>query len=129
MSSATAVLVGRSYGAGDGRGQTLAGYGLTFPPALQPSVTSGFYGDLPAESLNLLDSADVVVAVDWQGSNDQLRRNAAFTSLDVVRSGRVAYLDQEVGTAMSVPTVLTVPWVADQAVAPIAEAAGKRPTS
>ena len=30
---------------------------------------------------------------------------------------------------VSVPTVLTVPWVADQAVAPIAEAAGKRPTS
>lgn len=107
------------YSGGDGRGQTLAGYGFTFPPALQPALTNGFYGSLSAERLDLLDSADLVVAVDWQGSNDQLRRNAAFTSLDVVRSGRVAYLDQEVGTAMSVPTVLTIPWVAGKALDPI----------
>ena len=110
------------YSGGDGRGQTLAGYGFTFPPALQPALTNGFYGSLSAERLDLLDSADLVVAVDWQGSNDQLRRNAAFTSLDVVRSGRVAYLDQEVGTAMSVPTVLTIPWVAGKALDPITAA-------
>ena len=88
-------------------------------------MTSGFYGDLPAESLNLLDSADVVVAVDWQGSNDQLKANAAFNRLAVAQSGRVVYLPQEVGSAMSVPTVLTIPWVAEQAVEPIAAAAAK----
>lgn len=132
LAGKTAVVVTASptggvsiYGPGDGRGQTLTGYGLTFPPALQPSVTSGFYGDLPAESLNLLDSADVVVAVDWQGSNDQLKSNAAFNRLAVAQSGRVVYLPQEVGSAMSVPTVLTIPWVAEQAVGPIAAAAGK----
>ncbi|GAA3701968.1 hypothetical protein GCM10022238_16780 [Gordonia hankookensis] len=37
--------------------------------------------------------------------------------------GRAVYLDQQVGGAMSVPTVLTLPWVADQSVGPISEAA------
>ncbi|AZZ80988.1 ABC transporter substrate-binding protein [Gordonia alkanivorans] len=129
----TAVVVTASptggvsvYGPEDGRAQTVAGYGLTFPTVLRDTITSGFYGELPAESLDRLDAADIVVAVDWEGSNDKLRSNPAFTRLEVARSGRVAYLPQEVGSAMSVPTLLTIPWVADQAVGPIAEAAGSR---
>ncbi|WP_238418668.1 ABC transporter substrate-binding protein [Gordonia sp. 'Campus'] len=132
LAGKTAVVITASptggvsiYGPDDGRGQTVAGYGLAFPPALQGSISNGFYGEVPAESLNLLDAADVVIAVDWQGSNDRLRNNAAFNRLNVVRSGRVVYLPQEVGSAMSVPTVLTIPWVAGQAVEPIAAAAGK----
>ncbi|GAC01811.1 putative ABC transporter substrate-binding protein [Gordonia namibiensis NBRC 108229] len=129
----TAVVVTASptggvsvYGPEDGRAQTVAGYGLTFPTALRDAITSGFYGELPAESLDRLDAADVVVAVDWEGSNDKLRSNPAFTRLEVARSGRVAYLSQEVGSAMSVPTLLTIPWVAGEAVGPLAEAAGSR---
>ncbi|GAC54724.1 ABC transporter substrate-binding protein [Gordonia amicalis] len=129
----TAVVVTSSptggvsvYGPEDGRAQTVAGYGLVFPPVLRDAITSGFYGELPAESLDRLDSADIVIAVDWEGSNDKLRSNPAFTRLEVARSGRVVYLPQEVGSAMSVPTLLTIPWVADQAVGPIAAAASAR---
>ncbi|MBD0863420.1 ABC transporter substrate-binding protein [Gordonia sp. zg691] len=129
----TAVVVTASptggvsiYGPSDGRGQTVAGYGLRFPPALEKVITNGFYGDLPAENLNLLDAADIVIAVDWEGSNDRLRANAAFDRLSVARSDRVVYLPQEVGSAMSVPTLLTIPWVAGQAVEPIAAAAAKK---
>ncbi len=88
-------------------------------------ITSGFYGELPAESLDRLDAADLVIAVDWEGANDRLRANRAFSRLQVARSGRVVYLPQDVGTAMSVPTVLTIPWVADRAVGPIVEAASR----
>ncbi|MEO9328007.1 ABC transporter substrate-binding protein [Gordonia aurantiaca] len=133
LAGKTAVVVTASptggvsvYGPEDGRGQTVAGYGLQFPPALNDVITNGFYGDLPAESLNRLDAADLVIAVDWEGANDKLRASPAFQRLEVARSGRVVYLPQDVGTAMSVPTVLTIPWVADAAVGPIAEAATKR---
>ncbi|WP_168700019.1 ABC transporter substrate-binding protein [Gordonia paraffinivorans] len=113
------------YGPGDGRAQAVAGYGLRFPPALEDVITSGFYGELPAESLDRLDAADLVIAVDWEGANDRLRANQAFSRLQVARTGRVVYLPQDVGTAMSVPTVLTIPWVADRAVGPIVEAASR----
>ncbi|GAC68146.1 ABC transporter substrate-binding protein [Gordonia soli] len=110
------------YSEGDGRGQTLTGYGLKFPEQLRSAITNGFYGELAAESLNRLDSADVVVAVDWAGSNDKLRADPAFQRTAAAREGRVVYLDQEVGSAMSVPTVLTIPWVGSRAVGPIADA-------
>ena len=66
---------------------------------------------------------------DWSGANAKLKADPTWNRQAYVAQGRTVYLDQQVGSAMSVPTVLTVPWVADQAVAPIAEAAGKRPTS
>lgn len=113
------------YGPEDGRGQVAASYGLSFPDSLRPLLTGGFYGELPAESLNMLDAVDVVIAVDWEGANDKLRANPAFNRLEVARSGRVVYLPQDVGTAMSVPNLLTIPWVAERAVGPIAEAAAK----
>ena len=117
------------YGPGDGRAQMLADYGLSFPESLKPTITSGFYGSISAERLDMLNAADVVVTVDWSGANAKLKADPTWNRQAYVTQGRTVYLDQQVGSAMSVPTVLTVPWVADQAVAPIAEAAGKRPTS
>ncbi|WLP93135.1 ABC transporter substrate-binding protein [Gordonia sp. NB41Y] len=126
----TAVAVTRSadgsisvYGAGDGRGQTLIDYGLAFPESLKSTITSGFYGTLSPENVSMLDAADIVVAIDWQGSNAKLQSDAAWNRQPFVTGKRVAYLDQQVGSAMSVPTVLTIPWVASQAVEPIATAA------
>ena len=110
------------YGPTDGRGQMLAGYGLTFPEQLKPVITNGFYGSLSAENLNQLNAADVIVAVDWSGANDRLKANAAFSSLPATKAGRVVYTSQLVGNAMSVPTVLTIPWVGGQIVEPIAKA-------
>lgn len=111
------------YAGADGRGQTLTDYGLTFPESLQPAITNGFYGSISAENMSMLNDVDVVVAVDWDGANDRLRNDPAWSRLPVVTEGRVVYLDQQVGSAMSVPTVLTIPWVAEQAVEPISAAA------
>ncbi|MGW0039597.1 ABC transporter substrate-binding protein [Gordonia sp. NPDC003376] len=126
----TAVAVTRSadgsisvYGPGDGRGQTLTDYGFAFPDSLTSTITSGFYGTLSPENVSMLDAADIVVAVDWQGSNARLQSDAAWNRQPFVTGKRVVYLEQQVGSAMSVPTVLTIPWVASQAVGPIAAAA------
>lgn len=102
------------YGPGDGRGQMLTNLGQVFPPELEPLVTSGFYGTISNENLNLLNNLDQVVAIDWQGSNEQLKNNPVFNNLDIVKRGGAIYLDQQIGSAMSVPTVLTIPWAIDQ---------------
>lgn len=113
------------YGPGDGRAQTLADYGLNFPQALKSTITNGFYGSISAERLDLLDAADVVVVVDWSGANAKLKSDATWNRQRYVTQGRAVYLDQQVGSAMSVPTVLTVPWVADKTIGPISDAARK----
>ena len=115
------------YGGGDGRAQTLSDYGLTFPEQLRPVLTGGFYGELPAENMDLLNSADVVVVVDWDGGNSRLQSDARWSQLPVVTQGRVVYLDQQVGSAMSVPSLLSIPWVAEQAIGPITDAVAKSP--
>lgn len=102
------------FGPGDGRGQMLVELGQIFPAELEPLVTSGFYGTISNENLNLLNNLDQVVAIDWEGSNEQLKNNAVFNNLDIVKRGGVVYLDQRIGSAMSVPTVLTIPWAIDQ---------------
>ncbi|WP_246833404.1 ABC transporter substrate-binding protein [Williamsia sp. 1138] len=102
------------YGPGDGRGQMLVNLGQVFPAELEPLVTSGFYGTISNENLNLLNNLDQVVAIDWEGSNEKLKNNAIFNNLDIAKRGGVIYLDQQIGSAMSVPTVLTIPWAIDQ---------------
>ncbi|MGC5247495.1 ABC transporter substrate-binding protein [Gordonia sp. DT219] len=113
------------FGPGDGRQQILASYGLRFPDGLKSAVTSGFYGSIAPENIGLLNQADVVVVLDWQGANDQIRKNSAWNAQPFVTGGRTVYLDQEVGTAMGVPTVLSIPWIADQSIGRIATAAGR----
>ena len=113
------------FGPGDGRQQILESYGLSFPEGLKSAVTNGFYGSISPENISLLDQADVIVALDWQGANDQLKANAAWNRQPFVTSGRMVYINQEVGTVMGVPSVLSIPWIADQAVAQIAGAASK----
>lgn len=115
------------FGPGDGRPQILESYGLAFPDGLRSSVTSGFYGTLSPETIGLLNEADIVVALDWEGANDRLRTNQNWTGQPFVTGGRTVYLNQEISTAMGVPTVLSIPWIADQSVAQIAAVAAKAP--
>ncbi|MGU3291768.1 ABC transporter substrate-binding protein [Williamsia sp. M5A3_1d] len=121
-----AVVIGSAggglsiYSPGDGRGQMLTNLGLTFPASLEPSITNGFYGSISDENLGLLGGLDKLVVVDWQGASDALRANPAFMNLDVVKRGDVVFLDQVTGSAMSVPTVLTIPWVLQKLVPQLA---------
>ncbi|MGW8754824.1 ABC transporter substrate-binding protein, partial [Bacillus wiedmannii] len=89
----TAVSV---FGPNDGRGQTVADYGFTFPAELESAITDGFYGTLSPERYDLLDSADVIVALDTASDgNARLQADPSFARLDVARDGRVVYVSQE----------------------------------
>ncbi|GAB2661437.1 iron-siderophore ABC transporter substrate-binding protein [Gordonia jinhuaensis] len=109
------------YGPGDGRGQMLTNLGFQFPDYLKSTLTGGFYGEISQENLGMLNRLDRVVVVDWEGATDKLKANPAWNNLDIVKRGGVVYADQSVGTAMSVPTVLTIPWVLDRLVGPLAD--------
>jgi iron complex transport system substrate-binding protein len=95
----------------DKRGQILADLGMTIPAGLAAAIAGGLYGEISTENFDLLNSLDKVVAVDWQGSNDRLKQNGAFMNLAVVKRGGIVWIDAVVGAAMSVPTVLTIPYV------------------
>jgi iron complex transport system substrate-binding protein len=116
----SAVIVGGAdgsvyvYGPGDGRGQTLVSLGQVFPDEFKPLLGDNFYGSISSENLNMLNALDTAVVVDWSGSSDQLKSNPVFANLDIVKRGDVVYVDQLTGSAMSVPTVLTIPWVIDR---------------
>lgn len=122
----SAVVIGSDaggvyiYGPGDGRGQMLTNLGMTFPASLQPTITDGFYGSISDENLNLLNGLDKLVVVDYAGATDKLKANPAFGNLDIVKRGDVVYVDQGLGSAMSVPTVLTIPYVLQRLVPQLA---------
>ena len=122
----SAVVIGSDaggvyiYGPGDGRGQMLTNLGMTFPASLQPTITDGFYGSISDENLNLLNGLDKLVVVDYAGATDKLKANPAFANLDIVKRGDVVYVDQGLGSAMSVPTVLTIPYVLQRLVPQLA---------
>ncbi|MGZ8177217.1 ABC transporter substrate-binding protein [Williamsia sp. SKLECPSW1] len=122
----SAVVIGSDaggvyiYGPGDGRGQMLTNLGMTFPSSLQSAITDGFYGSISDENLTMLNSLDKLVVVDYAGATDKLKANPAFANLDIVKRGDVVYVDQGLGSAMSVPTVLTIPYVLQRLVPQLA---------
>lgn len=110
------------YGTGDGRGQTLASLGFTLPAALESLIEDGkFYADVSAENAELLE-VDTLVVLDYDGAKDKLASDPLFQALDVVRDGRVVYVDQTVGNAMSMPNALSIPFVLDALVPQLAAA-------
>ena len=100
------------YGSGDGRGQFVEDMGMTIPKDLQSSET--FYNALSAENFGQLDELDRLFIVDWGGAADQLRNDPTFQNLKIVKEGRVVFLDQNTGSAMSMPNPLTIPWAIEQ---------------
>lgn len=122
----SAVVIGSEsggvyiYGPGDGRGQMLTNLGMPFPASLQSTITDGFYGSISDENLNLLNGLDKLVVVDYAGATEKLKANPAFGNLDIVKRGDAVYVDQGLGSAMSVPTVLTIPYVLQRLVLQLA---------
>ncbi|WP_291313217.1 ABC transporter substrate-binding protein [Corynebacterium sp. UBA2622] len=100
------------YGSGDGRGQFVEDMGMTIPQDLQSTDT--FYNALSAENFGRLDELDRLFIVDWGGAAEQLRNDPNFQNLKIVREGRVVFLDQNTGSAMSMPNPLTIPWALNE---------------
>lgn len=101
------------YTEGDGRGAMIEKLGFTIPDDLQATPDGAFYKDIAPENYRDLNALDHLFVLDYNGAADALRNDPVFQGLDVVKQGKVVYLDQDTGNAMSMPNPLTIPYVTD----------------
>ncbi len=101
------------YTPGDGRGQFIEDLGFEIPQELQGDGSS-FFVDYAPENYSQLNDVDYLFVLDYNGAADELKKDSTFQGLEVVKDGRVRYLDTDTGNAMSMPNPLTIPWAVDK---------------
>ena len=101
------------YTAEDGRGQFVEDLGFDIPDELQGDGST-FFVDYAPENYTELNDVDYLFVLDYNGLVDQIKNDPTFKNLEVVRDGRVHYLDTDTGSAMSMPNPVTIPWVAER---------------
>lgn len=101
------------YTSGDGRGQFIESLGFEIPKELEGNGGE-FYRDIAPENYSDLNNVDYLFILDYQGAADTLKKDPTFSKLDVVREGKVRWMDENVGNAMSMPNPLTIPWAVDK---------------
>lgn len=99
------------YTAEDGRGQFIQDLGFVIPDELQGDGTN-FFVDYAPENYTELNNVDYLFVLDYNGAVEQVKDDPIFQGLDVVKEGRVRYLDTDSGNAMSMPNPVTIPWLA-----------------
>lgn len=102
------------YTDGDGRGRFVENLGYTIPDDLQKTDDGTFYKDFAPENYADLNDVDVLFVLDYMGAVDALKKDPTFMNLDVVKDGRVRFLDSDTGNAMSMPNPVTIPWAIDK---------------
>ncbi|WP_018119369.1 ABC transporter substrate-binding protein [Corynebacterium mastitidis] len=101
------------YTSADGRGQFVEDMGFDIPESLEGEGGS-FYREVAPENYADLNQVDYIFVLDYQGSAEELKNDPTFKNLDAVREGRVRYLDEQTGLAMSMPNPVTIPWAMDK---------------
>lgn len=101
------------YTSDDGRGQFIEDLGFEIPQELEGDGSS-FFVDYAPENYSQLNNVDYLFVLDYNGAVDELKKDSTFQGLDVVKDGRVRYLETDTGNAMSMPNPLTIPWAVDK---------------
>lgn len=109
------------------RQRVLAALGFTLPEELASIAGDSFYGTISGERLDLLDT-DVLLVTASPNERATVEANPIFQQLDVVKAGRVIYLDtsgtsdDRVGPALVYSSVLSLPVVFNELVPQLAAA-------
>jgi iron complex transport system substrate-binding protein len=130
---ATAVLAyggGTGYGAytsQDTRSRFLTDLGFELPKEIDTIAGDAFYTALSKERFRLLDK-DVVVMF---GPQKEIGKDPVFSRLDAVKQDRVVYLDlpDEFAGALGFSSVLSFPYLLDEAVPMLAAAVDGDPAT
>ncbi|MGD9695812.1 MAG: iron-siderophore ABC transporter substrate-binding protein [Thermoleophilia bacterium] len=130
MTVASAAKFGDAYGAylpGDGRLDVLTDLGLVNNPGIADLDANGFFATVPGEKVSVLD-ADVAVILPIGFTVADVENDKLLQSLDVVKDGRAVVIDpdSDLGGAWSASSVLSIPFVLDEIVPQLAEAAKKK---
>jgi iron complex transport system substrate-binding protein len=109
-----------AYGSQDLRSRFFTDLGFEVPQEIEELAGESFFAQLSEEQLRLLDQ-DVLVVY---GSRKDLEGFPLFRRLDVVREGRVIFMDPtgDFANALGFSSPLSLPYALDRAVPQLAEA-------
>lgn len=116
----------RFYSANDPRVRFLEDLGLTSPQAVTDATEPGRYaGEASAEKIDVFDDVDIVVTYGGETLMERVAENPLTSRMKTVKTGAVVLLGNDpVGTAAN-PTPLSIPFVLEDYVARLADAARK----
>ena len=101
-------------------------FGMKLPEQIAKLPGDGFAAELSMEKISVLD-VDVLISHynDDPATQKKIEGNKLFAGLDVVKRGSYVPIDLKAFWPLRTPTPLAVPYVIDNVVPKIAEAAGK----
>ncbi|MBL3704232.1 ABC transporter substrate-binding protein [Sulfitobacter sp. BDSS02] len=116
----------RFYSAEDTRVQFLDDLGLKSPKSVKDAAEPGKYsGELSAEKIDDLSDVDIFITYGGEALVDTVKANPLTSRMKAIGNGAIVLLGNDpVGTAAN-PTPLSLPWVLEEYVSLLAEAARK----
>lgn len=115
------------YAEGDSRTAFLTDLGFELPQAAVEAAESGtFYQDISSENVDQLSDVDVIVSYGDESLLEALQADPLWSTVPAVQNGAVVTVG--LGDAMSgavSPSALSIPWVLDDYVALLDEAAAQ----
>ncbi|MEU4091793.1 iron-siderophore ABC transporter substrate-binding protein [Streptomyces sp. NPDC026673] len=120
------------YGSQDARSRLLADLGLKLPADLDKVIGDQFGANISKERTDLLDqSVAVWILPDATKAVTKLHQNKLYADLKVVKEGREVFVPEtgDYGNAVSLSTVLSIPYVLDRLVPQLAAAVDGDPAT
>ncbi|WP_333767854.1 iron-siderophore ABC transporter substrate-binding protein [Streptomyces sp. IBSBF 2435] len=120
------------YGSQDVRSRLLSGLGLTLPKDLDKVIGDSFGANISKERTDLLDQGVAVwILPDTAAAVTKLHGDKLYGDLNVVRQGREVFVKEssDYGNAVSLSTVLSIPYVLDRLVPQVAAAVDGNPAT
>ncbi|MEU6816716.1 iron-siderophore ABC transporter substrate-binding protein [Streptomyces sp. NPDC046860] len=120
------------FGSQDPRSRLLSDLGFALPKDLDKVIGDKFGANISKERLDLLDQGVAVWIVPDLGSAvTKLHRDPVYRDLDVVKQGREVFVKEtgDYGNAVSLSTVLSIPYVLDRLVPQLAAASDGKPAT
>ncbi|MFF3565255.1 iron-siderophore ABC transporter substrate-binding protein [Streptomyces sp. NPDC002574] len=120
------------YGSQDARSRLLADLGLKLPTDLDKVIGDQFGANISKERTDLLDQGVAVwIVPDTTTAVTKLHQDKLYADLKVVKEGREVFVKEtgDYGNAVSLSTVLSIPYVLDRLVPQLAAAVDGDPAT
>ncbi|MFB7287494.1 iron-siderophore ABC transporter substrate-binding protein [Actinacidiphila glaucinigra] len=120
------------YGSQDARSRLLSDLGLKLPADLDKVIGDQFGANISKERTDLLDQGVAVwIVPDTTGAVAKLHKDKLYADLKVVKEGREVFVKEsgDYGNAVSLSTVLSIPYVLDRLVPQLAAAVDGDPAT
>ncbi|MFJ8731529.1 iron-siderophore ABC transporter substrate-binding protein [Streptomyces bauhiniae] len=120
------------FGSQDPRSRLLSGLGFTLPKDLDKVIGDKFGANISKERLDLLDQGVAVwIVPDLTSAVTKLHRDPVYRDENVVKQGREVFVKEtsDYGNAVSLSTVLSIPYVLDRLVPQLAAASDGKPAT